>query len=274
MEQVKSVTAGILLLAGTVAVSNAFAYSEIADEVGQQGRGFVGLGVGTVPDYEGSDTHKGTVAPFGRYNWASGRYISLGGTANAESAARLKLNVLTSDTAWELGPVLQYRAKRDDVDNNKVDKMKSVDAATEAGAFLGWKADRLSLSTTYVTDVSDEHSGDVWYFNGYYDIPVDEQFRLTLGAHMTWASDDYMETYFGVDSKDSARSGFSKYKASSGIKDTGLSLIGHYKFNKTWGMAGVVNYTRMLNDAEDSPLVKKVGDENQFKAVVAVTYSF
>jgi outer membrane protein len=274
MEHVKSVVAGILMLAGTVAVSSAFAYSEIADEVGQQGQGFVGLGVGTVPDYEGSDTNEGTIAPFGRYNWASGRYITLGGTANAERAARLKLNVLTRDTAWELGPVLQYRMKRDDVDNNKVDKMKEVDAATEAGAFLGWKVDRLSLSTTYVTDVSDEHSGDVWYFNGYYDFPVNEQFKLTLGAHMTWASDDYMETYFGVDSKDSARTGFSKYKANSGFKDSGLSLIGLYKFNQTWGMAGVVNYTRMMNDAEDSPLVRKVGDENQWKAVVAVTYSF
>jgi outer membrane scaffolding protein for murein synthesis (MipA/OmpV family) len=91
---------------------------------------------------------------------------------------------------------------------------------------------------------------------------------------MTWASDDYMETYFGVDGKDAARSGFPKYKASSGIKDTGLNLIGHYKFNQTWGMAGAVNYTRLLNDAEDSPLVKKAGDENQLKAVVAVTYSF
>ena len=274
MEQVKSVIVGILLLAGTAAASSVYAYSEIADEVGQKGKGFIGLGVGTVPDYEGSDTNKGTVAPFGRYNWASGRYITLGGTANAERAARLKLNVLTHDTAWELGPVLQYRLKRDDVDNNKVDKMKQVDAATEAGAFLGWKADRLSLSTTYVTDVSDEHSGDVWYLNGYYDIPVNEQFRLMLGAHLTWASDDYMETYFGVDGKDSARSGLPKYKASSGFKDTGLSLIGHYKFNQTWGMAGVVNYSRMLNDAEDSPLVNKVGDENQYKAVIAVTYSF
>ena len=274
MRQVKSVTAGILLLASMVAASSAYAYSEIADEVGQQGKGFIGLGVGTVPDYEGSDTNEGIVAPFGRYNWANGRYISLGGTANAERAARLKLNILTSDTAWELGPVLQYRAKRDDVDNNKVDKMKEVDAATEAGAFLGWKADRLSLSTTYVTDVSDEHSGEVWYFNGYYDIPVDERFRLVLGAHMTWASDDYMETYFGVDGKNSVRSGFQKYKAGSGFKDTGLSLIGHYKFNQTWGVAGVVNYTRMLNDAEDSPLVKDAGDENQYKALIAVTYSF
>jgi MipA family protein len=274
MKQGKSVTVGMLLLVSTVAASSACAFSEIADEIGQQGDGIVGLGVGTVPDYEGSDNYEGTIAPFGRYNWASGRFISLGGTANAERAARLKLNVLTKDTAWELGPVLQYRLERSGVENNKVDKMKDVNAATEAGAYLGWKADRLSLSTTYVTDVSDEYDGDVWYLNGYYDIPVDEQFRLTLGAYTTWASDDYMETYFGVDGKDSARSGLSKYRASSGFKDAGMLLIGHYKFNQHWGMAGLLNYTRMLNDAEDSPLVKKVGDENQYKAMVALTYSF
>jgi outer membrane protein len=274
MDAYKSISAGILAFAGALAMSNVLAYSEIADEVGQQGRGIVGLGVGTVPDYEGSDTNEGTIAPFGRYNWGSGRYISLGGTANAERAARLKLNVLTSDTAWELGPVLQYRMERSDVDNNKVDKMKDVNAATEAGAFLGWKADRLSLSTTYVTDVSDEYNGDVWYFNGYYEIPIDEQFRLSLGAYTTWASDDYMETYFGVNSGDANRSGLSEYKASSGFKDAGMLLIGNYKFNQHWGMAGLLNYTRMLNDAEDSPLVSKVGDKNQYRAFVAVTYSF
>jgi outer membrane scaffolding protein for murein synthesis (MipA/OmpV family) len=37
---------------------------------------------------------------------------------------------------------------------------------------------------------------------------------------------------------------------------------------------GNVSYTRMLNDAEDSPLVKDVGDKNQYTAVVALTYNF
>ena len=48
-------------------------------------------------------------------------------------------------------------------------------------------------------------------------------------------------------------------------------------FNKTWGLAGSVKWTRMLNDAEDSPLVDGnggVGDENQFKGILAVTYAF
>jgi outer membrane protein len=274
MDNRKSMIAGAWLIAGICAAPGAYAFSEIADEFGQTGHGFVGLGAGSVPDYEGSDTNEGTIAPFGRYNWASGRYISLGGTGNAEHAARLKLNLLTKESSLEFGPVLQYRMERGDVHNNKVDRMKDVNAATEAGAFLGWKADRLSLSTTYVSDVSDEYKGSVWYFNGYYEIPVDEQFRLALGAYTTWASDDYMDTYFGVNGGDAARSGFRKYRADSGMKDAGMLLIGHYKFNPHWGMAGVVNYTRMLNDAEDSPLVKDAGNENQYKALVAVTYSF
>jgi len=52
------------------------------------------------------------------------------------------------------------------------------------------------------------------------------------------ASDDYMETYFGVDSKNRGSSTLPDYKASSGIKDTGVRLVGQYKFNKTWGMLG------------------------------------
>jgi outer membrane scaffolding protein for murein synthesis (MipA/OmpV family) len=30
----------------------------------------------------------------------------------------------------------------------------------------------------------------------------------------------------------------------------------------------------MLGDAEDSPLVKNVGDENQYTAILALTYNF
>ena len=57
----------------------------------------------------------------------------------------------------------------------------------------------------------------------------------------------------------------------------GLNLTGVYNFNRTWAVAGVVSYTRMLNDAEDSPLVEGnqgVGDKNQPSGVLAVLYSF
>ena len=263
------------LLACSIAAQPVMAYEDIDAEIDKgKGGGFVGLGVAYGPDYEGGDDYEATPAPFGAYHWASGRYIDLGGTGGSENAARLTFNALTNKTAWEFGPVAQYRLKRDDVDNNKVDRMKEVDAATELGAFVGWQGDRLGLSTTLAADVSDEHGGYLWYIEGKYKIPVNDSFTLALGAHLTWADEDYTDTYFGVKGSDVARSGLSKYSADDGFKDTGLSLTGHYKFNDKWGIAANVAYTRMLGDAEDSPLVNDEGDKNQYGGVVAVTYSF
>lgn len=267
-----------MLLGGAISVTPVLAGEDDVSEVAGAGAvGFIGLGMAYKPDYEGSDDYEGNIAPFGRYNWASGRYVSLGGTAGSESAARLKANILRKEgrDGIELGPVLQYRKKRDDdVDNKKVSKMKEVDAATEAGAYIGFTSGNWSADLTYAADISSEHDGSLMYFNGGYRIPVNDKFDMKLGAHMTWADDDYMDTYFGVSNSDSNRSGLKKYSASSGIKDAGVSVTGFYRFNKTWGVAGLLGYSRMLNDAEDSPLVDPVGDENQMKAVVAVTYTF
>ena len=263
------------LLACSIAAHPAMAYEDIDAEVDEgKGGGFVGLGIAYSTDYEGGDDYEATPAPFGAYHWASGRYIDLGGTGGSENAGRLTFNALTSDTAWEFGPILQYRLERDDVDNSKVDRMSDIDAAVEVGAFLGWQGDRLNLATNFAADVSDEHDGYLWYFEGKYRIPVSDSFTWSLGAHLTWASEDYMDTYFGVKSSDSARSGLSKYSADEGFKDVGMSLTGHYKFTDAWGLAANLSYTRMLNDAEDSPLVDDVGDKNQIGGVVAVTYSF
>jgi outer membrane scaffolding protein for murein synthesis (MipA/OmpV family) len=127
---------------------------------------------------------------------------------------------------------------------------------------------------SYAHDFVSVYEGDLWYINGGYHIQVNDELEFKLGAHLTWASEDYMDEYFGVRGSESVKSGLSKFNASSGFKDTGIGLTGHYMFNQKWGLLGNVSYTRMLNDAEDSPLVDDVGDKNQYEAVLAVTYSF
>ena len=263
------------VLGCALAASTAMGYDEVSSGVAAKAGGFLGLGIALRPDYEGSENYEAGIAPFGRYNMESGRYISLGGTSGSEHAARLKMNILTRETAWEVGPVVQYRFKRGgNVENNKVSHMQTVPNEQEAGGFVGWRAGHLSLTMTGVYDISGESNGSLFYFNGLYRMPMSDRFEMAVGAQTTWASNDYMETYFGVSGPNAANSGLPRYSADSGIKDAGVSLIGHYKFTKTWGILGNVNYTRMLNDAEDSPLVKNVGDENQYTAVVAVTYNF
>ena len=239
--------------------------------------GFIGLGVSASPDYEGSEDYEGAPAVFGRYVWDTGRYIDLGGAPSTGSAARLSANLLAAGeggTRWEMGPLLQYRMERDDVDNDKVDDMKKVDSTVEAGAFVGFKSGHWEAQLSFAADVNSEYDGYLVYLNGAYNMEVNDKLKLKFGARTSYADDDYMDAYFGVSSADAARSGLSTYSADEGMKDVGLNLTANYAFNKKWGLIGVVSYNRLLGDAEDSPLVDDEGDKNQLGATLAVTYSF
>jgi len=277
MKHTQLISASAALLALGMTAAPVMAYEEMSDKMAEgDAGGFVGLGGKYTPDYEGGDDYELNPVLLGRYNWGSGRYVSLGGTGGTEGAARLRANLISKERSniWEFGPLLQYRPERDSVDNNKVDKLKDVDAATELGAYVGLNTGPWSAGIGFAADVSSEYDGYLIYTKGSYKIPVNDRFSMNLGAHLTWADDDFMDTYFGVTGSESARTGLSRFRADSGFKDIGIGLTGNYMFNKSWGMMGNVAYTRMLNDAEDSPLVNDAGDENQYSAVVAVTYSF
>ena len=125
---------------------------------------------------------------------------------------------------------------------------------------------------SFAADVGDEHDGYLVYLNGAYTATVNDDFKLKFGVRTTYADDDYMDTYFGVSGSDSARSGLKQYSADGGMKDVGVSVTANYAMTKSWGITGVVSYSKLLNDAKDSPLVDDEGDDNQLGAVLAITY--
>lgn len=281
MKRLLTATASVMVLAA-IYTAPVLAVGGMSDEadIDSNTNGFIGLGVLSKPDYEGSDKNEALVAPFGTYIWDSGRYISLAGVGNTESAARLKFNLIPRETSktWTIGPLLQYRLKRDDdVDDNQVKRMKEVDAATELGAFVGFRSGDWSGSLSFAGDVSDEHDGYLVYLKGTYRLWKTEKSQLALSAGTAWADSNYMDTYFGVNAKNVGTSGLPAYKADSGFKNARLSLLGTYHINNEWIVAGNLAYSRLLNDAEDSPLVEGnqgVGDKNQFLAALALVYKF
>lgn len=241
------------------------------------GSGLIGFGAGASPDYEGSDDYEAVPVLFGNYTWDSGRSVSLGGAPSTGRAVRLSTNLLASGSGpkWELGPLLQFRMERDDVDNSRVDDMSKVDSTVEAGALVGFSSGPWEAQLSFAADVGDEHDGYLIYLNGAYTATVTDDFKLKLGARTTYASDDYMDTYFGVSSADAARSGLSEYSVGdSGIKDIGVSVSANYALNQSWGITGGVTYSRLLSDAKDSPLVDDEGDKDQLGASLAITYRF
>jgi len=105
---------GVVVLYGTMGISTARANDfALPLEMGTQDH-IVGMGVGVLPDYEGSDDYTFGIAPFFKYKF-SGReqYIS-------SVATELRVNVLNHP--WlRLGPSLNYRFGRDDVEDDKVE---------------------------------------------------------------------------------------------------------------------------------------------------------
>lgn len=259
-------TGALLLLAPTMAWAQGISYgSETPVPVPSERSGWtVGLGVAAVPDYEGSNDYQAVPIPY--LNWQSDhRYFNL-------TALTAKGNVLNSEII-EFGPRLKIRRKRDDVHNDQVDDMKSTDTAAELGAFVAAKYQRWRGEVWFSQDVADAYNGQLAGFEGSYTYPITPSWILKSSLTTTYASGKFMQTYFGVDSRDSQRSGLRQYNANAGFKDVGGDLALSYAGWEHWGLTGVFSYDRLLNDAEDSP-VTKVGSANQFVFGALLTYRF
>ena len=226
----------------------------------------VGGGIGFKPDYEGSEDYEAVPVPFVNVNFNHGMFIKLLGL-------NLRANLIPEKT-WSLGPVYNYRAERDDVDNSAVDDMKKVSDAHEAGAFGGFTIDNWFVSLEFLADVGDAHDG--WYsrLKAGYNWIISDSWALTIGGSTTYADDDYMQTYFGVSRRDSARSGLDRYNADAGIKDVGIDLGVNWMITRNWSTRGIASYTQLVGDADnDSPVVDE-GDEGQFFGALLVVYTF
>jgi len=241
----------------------------------QGGGGFhwmMALGAGMRPDYEGSDHYKAIPIGTAKIWWDDGRYSEISGTESSGSAIRMSGNLIPNSPV-ELGPVLQYRLKRGDVQSGRVDAMKNIDGAIEGGAFAAYRMKPWSLELTYADDISNEHGGSLIELAGGYNETLSPNLDIGVTAASTWASNGYMGTYFSV-SADEATPGFDEYDAADGFKDVGVRVKLGWKGDswEGWKLIVTFAYFRMIGDAADSPVVDTAGSEDQFFGGLAVAY--
>lgn len=226
----------------------------------------IGGGIGVAPDYEGSDDYQMVPIPAGDAKFDNGMFVKLMGL-------NLRANLIPS-SFWRLGPVYNYRPSRSDVDNNRVDRMQNVDSANELGVFGGIEWENWFLSLEALVDTGSAYNG--WYstLKGGYNWIISNEWALSIGAHSTYADDDYMQTYFGVSRKDSNRSGLKRYNADGDIKDVGLDLGANWNFADNWGLRGILSVSQLVGDADDNSPVTDQGSETQVFTGVLVMFKF
>jgi outer membrane protein len=235
----------------------------------------VGIGLGVIPDYQGSNDYMVGGAPFFRLTYPKSEwYLMMKGP-------ELSANILNHP--WlRLGPVLNYRFGRDDdIEDKQVKRMEEIDDTVEAGAFAGIELveegnprQRFIASLQFLGDVGDEHRGYIVSLNARYWYPVHKAVDVSMGVGTTYADDHYMNTYFGVNSKNVGTSGLSLFEAEGGIKDISLSPAVVVHLSMDWHVAVGCKYFYYLGDAKDSPVVDDEGDPSQWLAGLGVAYSW
>jgi len=237
-------------------------------------RNVVGIAVGMVPDYAGSDDYTAGIGPSGFLRWDdTNRFVKL-------VATELSVNVI-NDKNWNFGPVINYRFGRSDVEDVVVKLMDDIDGTVEGGVFAGWtnvnKVDpryRVSVSGQITGDIGSVHKGMLGTLSARYWAPVARPLVLSIGASATYASDDYNATYYGVSAKDASQSGLSTFVADGGMRDFKISPMAIFSLNPNWHLGVGAVFSHLMGDAADSPVVKDRGDENQFYVGGGLIYAW
>jgi len=237
----------------------------------------VALGAGYRPDYEGSDHYD--PFPFGsvRLWWDDGREVELRGAQSSGSALRLSAN-LVPHSFLKLGPVVQYRLGRGDVQSGRVDAMDNIDPAVEVGGYVGVGEGPWSVGGTYTYDVSGDYHDSLVELSAGWQDKLSEYVDMGVTVASTWAGEEYMDTYFGVDAADAADSGLDQFTPDDsfddGFKDVGTRVSFGFG-DPSWGGWKIIAsgaYFRLIGEAADSPVVDDAGSENQFFGGLGVAY--
>jgi outer membrane protein len=173
----------------------------------------------------------------------------------------------------------QYVSSRNNIDDNRVEDLNNTDSSVLVGGTVGW--DFFPEPTIGLTTALDARA-DVANGNGWLVTPrvtynnalPGNALSFTAEASTTWASDDYMEEYFSVQSGPARRTGLDRYNADADFKDFAIKGTVSYAFTERWSTTLAGQYKRMLGDAKDSPVVDDRGDENQFITALTVNFKF
>ena len=64
-----------------------------------------------------------------------------------------------------------------------------------------------------------------------------ETYAESFNFSLTYADDDYMETFFCIDANNAARCGLRTFDADAGFKDLDVSVVFRHSVSKSWNIA-------------------------------------
>jgi outer membrane scaffolding protein for murein synthesis (MipA/OmpV family) len=230
----------------------------------------LGLGAMYEPDYEGSDDYEVSAVPVVEISWKERARLT-----TKEGPAFLVTPLLRENFSVELG--VGYEFGREEDDNDALKGLGDLDVGAVALGQVTYELGPLEAGIELTRDISGDRDGMTATVEVEYAVMfLDDRLRLSVSPYLTWANKDYMKNTFGISAAQSAASSLhlAQYDAGSGLKDGGVGFGLGYQFTERISAVVNVEYSQLLGDAADSPLVKGQGSENQFEVISGITYQW
>lgn len=238
-------------------------------------------GVAWVPDYEGSDDYRIIPAAAVR-----GEVAGVGITSRVTWLYADFFPRRASGPDLDLGPIVGIRLNRTrHVDDAIVNLLPERKKAIEVGAFAGISLhgltnpyDTLAFRLDALKDVGNAHKSMVVSPNVEFSTPLSRFTYASASAGLDFVGNRYADYYYGITSADALASGLPVYNPDGGLKNWKLGLLLNQSLtgDLTGGLSvfGAANYSRLVGDFRDAPIVRLRGSASQWLLAGGLAYTF
>jgi MipA family protein len=218
------------------------------------------------PTYEGSKKYEFSALPIIKFDSGTG----LGKRFDVRSLDDISFAVAQSD-AYQMGVLTGYRHERNESDSPRLRGLGDIDGGIVVGGFARYNVGPAYIRGSYHRQVIEQDTGGLFKFIVGTDYAVSRTVTLHAFTGIEAGDRDYMQTYFGIDGNQSARSGLAIYNPTGGIKSYHLGVGTDFEVFPTWTLTASAEYVHYFGLTTRSPLVEET---DQVKARLGVSKTF
>ncbi len=228
------------------------------------------------PKYEGSKEYRAFGFPLVIPSF--GKSPSAGETSEFRSRVKFKglddvrFTLLNNDT-FEIGPVAGYRTGRKESAGVLLGGLGDVKGGLVLGGYVGINAGPAFFDISYSDQLTGGIRGGQVKLGATTRAQLNDTLSLNAGVGATYATDAYMDSYFGVSAAQAGTSSASltAFDPKAGFKDINVSLGTGIKLSSNWTAKLGGKYSRLINDAALSPVIET---KNQLSGSFGLIYKF
>jgi outer membrane scaffolding protein for murein synthesis (MipA/OmpV family) len=196
---------------------------------------------------------------------------------------------LVRSGGWRAGPTISLRQPRRQSGNSplmiageRTDDLQglgTIKASADVGGFIAYERRAFSAKLD-VRQATNTDLGLIATLSARYTAMIPMSSRpgppaiFSIGPRISFVDDKYNQSYFGITTEQSVRSGLREYRAKGGVLSAGVGASAIVPLGSRVSAMVLAGYDRLTDDAARSPLVEDRGSRDQATVGLGLVYRF